>query len=199
VFVDPSGRRAGRMRRAGWLVAAGCVCSAATLGLVVTDRDSSAPWLSIPGVVGTDHHDRGAKAVGEPERTESGAPAADSPATTAARPPTGQGTEATTGTEVMAGPRSQESGSGAPADGKSTAAPSAGANGTAGSGTGEGTQTPAGRPSPSSSPDTGEEPATQPGSEAPAPDTSADPAPAESSSPGLIGGLVDAVSGLFGR
>ncbi|MER6690522.1 hypothetical protein ABT329_15525, partial [Streptomyces minutiscleroticus] len=49
VFVDPSGRRLSRMRRVGRLVAAGCVCAGATLGLAVTGGDSTAPWLRIPG------------------------------------------------------------------------------------------------------------------------------------------------------
>ncbi|WP_413755972.1 hypothetical protein [Streptomyces sp. MMBL 11-3] len=202
VFVDPSGRRAGRMRRVGWLVAAGCVCSAATLGLVVTDRDSTAPWLSIPGLLGTDDVNRGAEVAGEPERSGSGSPAADNPATTAARPPAWQEDVATTGAEAMTGPRPQKSGTGSAPDAKSSSAPAAEAEGTAGpedtgSASAGGTEASAGLPS--RSPDTAEEPATQPGSQAPEPETPAEPAPSESASTGLIGGLVDAVSGLFGR
>ncbi|MFE2640728.1 hypothetical protein ACFXKF_39435 [Streptomyces scopuliridis] len=49
VFVDSSGRRSRKLRRAGWVVAAACACYAMTLVVSVIGGNSSAPWLQIPG------------------------------------------------------------------------------------------------------------------------------------------------------
>ncbi|MEU1203587.1 hypothetical protein ABZ446_46390 [Streptomyces sp. NPDC005813] len=51
VFVDVSGRRRAWLRRMGWMVAASCVCFGATLAAVLSDADSAAPRLSLPGGV----------------------------------------------------------------------------------------------------------------------------------------------------
>ncbi|MFB6981804.1 hypothetical protein [Streptomyces scopuliridis] len=50
VFVDSSGRRSRKLRRAGWVVAAACACYAMTLVVSVIGGNSSAPWLQIPGL-----------------------------------------------------------------------------------------------------------------------------------------------------
>lgn len=51
VFVDESGRRSKKFRRAGWVVAVACACYAVMLGVAVIGGSSSAPWLQIPGLV----------------------------------------------------------------------------------------------------------------------------------------------------
>ncbi|MFE4059638.1 hypothetical protein ACFXP3_25675 [Streptomyces sp. NPDC059096] len=50
VFVDESGRRSKKLRRAGWVVAIACACYAATVVAALLGGDSSAPWLQIPGL-----------------------------------------------------------------------------------------------------------------------------------------------------
>lgn len=50
VFVDASGRRSKKFRRAGWILAAVCACYAVTLVVALMGGNSSAPWLNIPGV-----------------------------------------------------------------------------------------------------------------------------------------------------
>ncbi|MFJ2646289.1 hypothetical protein ACIO1C_06115 [Streptomyces sp. NPDC087420] len=50
VFVDASGRRGRKFRRAGWVVAIACACYAVMLGAAVIGGSSSAPWLQIPGL-----------------------------------------------------------------------------------------------------------------------------------------------------
>ncbi|MFF3487908.1 hypothetical protein ACFYXC_32185 [Streptomyces sp. NPDC002701] len=194
IFVDPSGRRAHRMRRVGWLVAAACVCSAATLGVVVADGNSTAPWLNIPGVLGSDDQARSTEVAPRPEPKASGAPDADGPSATATGPRAGT----TTGTEAMNGARPHGNGTAAPSGEPSSAAPSSRAGETASAPAG-GTEAAAGQPSGATSPEPAQEPSTTPGSAGPAPAETA-PAPSPSASQtGLVDGLVDAVSGLFGR
>ncbi|WP_243869655.1 hypothetical protein [Streptomyces liangshanensis] len=50
MFVDASGRRSKKFRRAGWVVAIACACYAVMLGAAVIGGSSSAPWLKIPGL-----------------------------------------------------------------------------------------------------------------------------------------------------
>ncbi|MFF1420594.1 hypothetical protein [Streptomyces sp. NPDC058280] len=50
VFVDASGRRSKKFRRAGWVVAIACACYAMTLVAALVGGNSSAPWLQIPGL-----------------------------------------------------------------------------------------------------------------------------------------------------
>ncbi|MFE3829743.1 hypothetical protein [Streptomyces sp. NPDC059092] len=50
VFVDESGRRSKKLRRAGWVVAIACACYATTVVAALLGGDSSAPWLQIPGL-----------------------------------------------------------------------------------------------------------------------------------------------------
>ncbi|MFE2939137.1 hypothetical protein ACFXKG_08765 [Streptomyces sp. NPDC059255] len=50
VFVDESGRRSKKLRRAGWVVAIACACYAVTVVAALVGGDSSAPWLQIPGL-----------------------------------------------------------------------------------------------------------------------------------------------------
>ncbi|MEW1722682.1 hypothetical protein [Streptomyces sp. NPDC093109] len=49
VFVDESGRRSKKLRRAGWVVAIACACYAMTVVAALVGGDSNAPWLPIPG------------------------------------------------------------------------------------------------------------------------------------------------------
>lgn len=49
VFVDESGRRSKTLRRFGWVIAAICVCFAATLVATVLGGNSSAPFLPLSG------------------------------------------------------------------------------------------------------------------------------------------------------
>jgi hypothetical protein len=48
VFVDASGRRSKRFRRAGWIVAIACACYAVTLVVAVIGGSSRVPLLNIP-------------------------------------------------------------------------------------------------------------------------------------------------------
>ncbi|MFI6704125.1 hypothetical protein ACIBJC_35205 [Streptomyces sp. NPDC050509] len=50
VFVDESGRRSKKLRRAGWVIAIACACYAVTVVAALVGGDSSAPWLQIPGL-----------------------------------------------------------------------------------------------------------------------------------------------------
>ncbi|MFI5757421.1 hypothetical protein [Streptomyces sp. NPDC051569] len=50
VFVDASGRRSKKFRRAGWAVSLACACFAATVVVSIIGGNSSAPWLQIPGL-----------------------------------------------------------------------------------------------------------------------------------------------------
>ncbi|MFJ2560814.1 MULTISPECIES: hypothetical protein [unclassified Streptomyces] len=50
VFVDESGRRSKKLRRAGWVIAIACACYAVTVVAALLGGDSSAPWLQIPGL-----------------------------------------------------------------------------------------------------------------------------------------------------
>ncbi len=59
VFVDSSGRRSRKLRRAGWVVAAACACYAMTLVVSVIGGNSSAPWLQIPGLADDGTPDNG--------------------------------------------------------------------------------------------------------------------------------------------
>ncbi|PSM38080.1 hypothetical protein C6Y14_39055 [Streptomyces dioscori] len=198
IFVDPSGRRASRMRRMGWLVAAGCVCSAATLGVAIADGNSTAPWLQIPGVLGGSSQNRSVDEAQQSQRPESGTPTADSPSSTAAgsliRQPS-----ADTAPEAMGGSPSKEKGSNT-----SAAEPTeAGASSKAGN-TGvvpaDEEEAVAAQPSRTASPDSAQEPTAAPSqADSTPPDTSAEPAPTETSSGGLLGGIGDIVTGLFGK
>ncbi|MFS8199789.1 hypothetical protein ACLVWQ_14020 [Streptomyces sp. CWNU-52B] len=200
VFVDPSGRRAGRMRRMGWLVVAGCVCSAATLGVAVTGGDSTAPWLHLPAVLGGDSQNRSADEALRPERQEPGARAADRPSATAAGSPVRKRADALAA-EPEAGRGRGDGGASASPGGPGDGSPSAPTNTTndTGSRPADDSGAVAGQPSPPASPGAGEEPTTEPSPATPAsPAPSAEPSPAGTSAPGLLDGLVDAVSGLFG-
>jgi hypothetical protein len=48
VFVDASGRRGKKFRRAGWIVAIACACYAVTLVAALIGGSSNAPWLNLP-------------------------------------------------------------------------------------------------------------------------------------------------------
>ncbi|MFJ2441165.1 MULTISPECIES: hypothetical protein [unclassified Streptomyces] len=50
VFVDETGRRSRKLRRAGWVVALACACYAVTVVAALIGGDSNAPWLPIPGL-----------------------------------------------------------------------------------------------------------------------------------------------------
>ncbi|MFJ2260903.1 hypothetical protein ACIOKD_21600 [Streptomyces sp. NPDC087844] len=195
IFVDPSGRRAGRMRRMGWLVAAGCVCCAATLGVAIADGNSTAPWLQIPGVLGGSNQNRSVDEARQPERQESGAPTADGPSSTAAgsaiRPPS-----ETTAAEAEAGSPSDEKGWDTSADKPSAASPSSKASnaGVVPADEGEAVAV-----QPGTSPDTAQEPTPTPTpADSTPPDTSAEPSPTGTPSGGLLDGIADIVTGLFG-
>ncbi|MFJ4923919.1 hypothetical protein [Streptomyces sp. NPDC088725] len=49
VFVDASGRRSKKLRRAGWVVTLACAGYAVTLAIALVGGSSSAPWLPLPG------------------------------------------------------------------------------------------------------------------------------------------------------
>ncbi|MFJ4832126.1 hypothetical protein ACIP79_19825 [Streptomyces sp. NPDC088747] len=199
IFVDPSGRRASRMRRMGWLVAAGCVCSVATLGVAVTDSNSTAPWLRIPGMPGSvGSQDRGADEAPRPGRQAPATPAADSPASTAPEAPQGRRTGTTTAADATTGPLPNGNGT-RTAPGNPAATPPSKANGTGTPPTGS-TETSAAQPNQTTPPATDGEATTPPGSATPSPpSTPAEPSPTETPAAGLLDGLVDAVSGLLGR
>ncbi|MFH8470463.1 hypothetical protein [Streptomyces sp. NPDC017991] len=196
IFVDPSGRRAGRMRRMGWLVAAGCVCSAATLGVAIADGNSTAPWLQIPGVLGGSGQNRSVDEARQPERRESGAPTADGPSSTAAgsaiRPPS-----ETPAAEARAGSSSGKEGWDTSAAKPSAASPSSKASnaGVVPADEGEAVAV-----QPGTSPDTAQEPTTPPSpADSTPPDTSPEPSPTGTPSGGLLDGIVGVVTGLFGK
>ncbi|MFI6340865.1 hypothetical protein [Streptomyces sp. NPDC050535] len=197
IFVDPSGRRASRIRRMGWLVAAGCVCSVATLGVAVTDSNSTAPWLRIPGMSGSAGQNRSAKEAPQPERQEPGTPTADDLSSTIAEPPNPRRTETTTAAEAMNDPRPDGNGTRTSPGSSSTTPPS-----TAGdiqTPLTDNTETAAGQPSQTTPPDTVQEPTAAPTSATPSsPSTPTEPAPTATPATGLLDGLVDAVSGLLG-
>ncbi|WP_329067725.1 hypothetical protein [Streptomyces sp. NBC_01429] len=50
VFVDESGRRSRKLRKAGWFVAVACACYAVTVVAALVGGNSDAPWLPIPGL-----------------------------------------------------------------------------------------------------------------------------------------------------
>ncbi|WP_328498078.1 hypothetical protein OHS59_39245 [Streptomyces sp. NBC_00414] len=198
VFVDPSGRRANGLRRMGWLVAVGCVCSAATLGLAVTGGNSTAPWLQIPGMLGGAGQNRSVDEAQRPEQQGSGAPAADNPSSTAAGAPTRKGT-GPTDTDVTTGSPTGKKGSNAAPGQSSDSSPSTRASDAASPPAG-GTEAVAGQPSGAASPDVIQEPTTAPSSADPTPpDSSTEPSPTGTPASGLLDGLADAVSGLFGK
>ncbi|MFC8662816.1 hypothetical protein [Streptomyces sp. NPDC057199] len=198
IFVDPSGRRAGRVRRMGWLVAAGCICSAATLGVAVTGGNSTAPWLHLPGMLGGDSQNRPTKVAEQPEQRGLGAPAADSPSSTAAGPPMRQQTE-TPPPDTRIGPRPDGNGTNTSSGKPLTAGTPSKAGGTEALPTGT-AEAAAGEPSRSASPDTAQKPTTSPSSAEPgSPGTSPEASPSETSSTGLLNGLVNTVSDLFGK
>ncbi|MEW2568552.1 hypothetical protein [Streptomyces sp. NPDC047070] len=198
IFVDPSGRRAGRMRRLGWLVAAGCVCSAATLGVAIADGNSTAPWLQIPGVLGDSFENRSLDEAPESQRPESGAPTADDPSSTAAGSPIRQPSN-DTAPEAMGGSPSGEKGSTASADEPSAAGASSKAGNT-GAAPADEEEAVAAQPGRTTSPDPAQEATTAPSpADSTAPDTSAEPSPTETSSGGLLDGIGDIVTGLFGK
>ncbi|MFD6287810.1 hypothetical protein [Streptomyces sp. NPDC060205] len=198
IFVDPSGRRAGRMRRMGWLVAAGCVCSAATLGVAIADNNSTAPWLQIPGVLGGDSQNRSVDEAQRSARPESGTPTAGSPSSTAAGSPVRQPSGDTV-PQVMGGSPSEEKGSNT-ADGEPTEAGPTSKAGNAGAVPADEEEAVATQPGRTTSPDPAQEPTTAPGQDdSTAPDASAEPSPTETSSGGLLDGIGDLVTGLFGK
>ncbi|MGC5568083.1 hypothetical protein ACPYPG_35300 [Streptomyces sp. FR-108] len=203
IFVDPSGRRAGRMRRMGWLVAAGCVCSAATLGIAIADGNSTAPWLQMPGVLGDSGQNRSVDEARRPERPESGAPTAAGPSSTAAGSPIRRPSE-DTAPEAMGGSPSGGTGSNSMAGERSVAGSSAKA-GNAGAASADEEEAAAvvAQPGRTASPDAAQEPTTAPsanGSTAPdTSDSSAEPSPSGTPSGGLLDGIADVVTGLFGK
>ncbi|MFD5632300.1 hypothetical protein [Streptomyces sp. NPDC127072] len=199
IFVDPSGRRAHRIRRMGWLVAAGCVCSVATLGVAVTDSNSTAPWLRIPGMPGSvGSQNRGADEAPRPGGQDPATPAADSPTSTAPEAPQGRRTGTTTAAEATTGPLPNGNGT-RTAPGNPAATPPSKANGTATPPTGS-TGTSAAQPNQTTPPATAGEATTAPGSATPSPpSTPAEPSPTETPATGLLDGLVDAISGLLGK
>ncbi|MEU3185970.1 hypothetical protein ABZ707_17465 [Streptomyces sp. NPDC006923] len=104
MFVDASGRRSKKFRRAGWVVALACACYAATVVAALMGGNSSAPWLQIPFA---DKQKPGADTVqvqpsatpGASAGTTPGAPAAgptptDSDGATASTPSAGATTDA---------------------------------------------------------------------------------------------------------
>ncbi|MEU9185596.1 hypothetical protein AB0D14_13765 [Streptomyces sp. NPDC048484] len=200
VFVDPSGRRANRMRRVGWLVAAACVVSAATLGVVVTNGNSAAPWLHLPGTVGSERQNRSANEAGQqPERKEPGAPAADGPSSTAAGSPIRPRSETSTSAKALSVPRPDANGTTASPGGPPTAAPSSNGSATepVPTDTGEAVTE---QPSRTTSPETPQEPTTAPSTvDPPSPTASAEPSPTGTPATGLLDGLVTAASGLLGK
>ncbi|MFE1795425.1 hypothetical protein ACFW9L_04590 [Streptomyces sp. NPDC059517] len=198
IFVDPSGRRASRMRRMGWLVAAGCVCSAATLGVAIADGNSTAPWLQIPGVLGGSSQNQSVDEVEQSQSPKSGAPTADSPSSTAAGSPIRQPSK-DTAPEAMGGSPSAEKGSTTSADEPSAAGASSKAGNT-GAVPADEEEAVAVQPSRTASPDSAQEPTTAPSTaDSTPPDTPAEPSPTETSSGGLLDGITDIVSGLFGK
>jgi hypothetical protein len=52
VFVDASGRRSKKFRRAGWVVAIACAVFAVTLVVSLMGGSSTTAWLNIPGAPG---------------------------------------------------------------------------------------------------------------------------------------------------
>ncbi|MFJ8938962.1 hypothetical protein ACIRL0_25110 [Streptomyces sp. NPDC102365] len=199
IFVDPSGRRAGRMRRMGWLVAAGCVCSAATLGVAIADGNSTAPWLQIPGVLGDSGQDRSVDEAQRPERPKSGAPTAAGPSSTAAGSPIRRPSE-DTAPEAMGGSPSVGTGSNSLAGEPSAAGSSAKAGNAGAASAEEEEEEVVAQPGRTASPDAAQEPTTAPSTaDSTAPDTSAEPSPSGTPSGGLLDGIADVVTGLFGK
>ncbi|MCX4231447.1 hypothetical protein [Streptomyces ortus] len=198
IFVDPSGRRAGRMRRMGWLVAAGCVCSAATLGIAIADGNSTAPWLQIPGVLGDSGQDLSVDEAQRSKRPTSGAPTAAGPSSTAAGSPIRRPSE-DTAPEAMGGSPSGGTGSNS-SSGEPSAAGSSAKAGDAGAASADPEEAVVAQPGRTASPDAAQEPTTAPSTAAStAPDTSAEPSPSGTPSGGLLDGIADVVTGLFGK
>lgn len=69
VFVDSSGRRSKKLRRAGWVVSIACACYAVAVISALVGGDSSAPWLRIPGLA---EEERADKVVVQPTPTAGG-------------------------------------------------------------------------------------------------------------------------------
>jgi len=76
VFVDESGQRGKKFRRAGWVLTAVCACYAVTLVVLLVGGSSSAPWLQIPGLA----------PAKEPDRVEIQQPVSSGTATVGVRP-----------------------------------------------------------------------------------------------------------------
>ncbi|MEV7143444.1 hypothetical protein [Streptomyces tauricus] len=197
VFVDPSGRRASRMRRMGWLVAAGCVCSAATLGVAVAGGNSTAPWLQIPGMLGGAGQNRSVEEVRKPVQQGPVSPSADNPSPADVGSPLREGT-GTTAAGTTDGRASDKKDTDSSTDEASAAGPSAGASG-AGSVPAGDTETVAGQPGEATPTGTAQAPTTAPSTADPTPPASStEPSPTGTPSTGLLDGLADAVSDLFG-
>ncbi|MGN9817682.1 hypothetical protein ACTMUQ_20365 [Streptomyces sp. SD11] len=197
VFVDPSGRRASRMRRMGWLVAAGCVCSAATLGVAVAGGNSTAPWLQIPGMLGGAGQNRSVEEVRKPVQQGPVSPSADNPSPADVGSPLREGA-GTTAAGTTDGRASDKKDTDSLTDEASAAGPSAGASG-AGSVPAGDTETVAGQPGEASPTGTAQAPTAAPSAADPTPPASStEPSPTGTPSTGLLDGLADAVSDLFG-
>ncbi|WP_051765270.1 hypothetical protein [Streptomyces sp. NRRL F-5135] len=170
VFVDASGRRSKKFRRAGWVITLACAGYAMTVIGTLLGGNSSAPWLPIPGLA----EEKGRSETVEIQPTPtvgaslSGAPGAPDASPSATDPAAGGeiARESTGG--VTPGPdRQPDPGAGGPTapdapppgegeekPGSDTSPPPGGDPDTGPGGTGDGDPSPP--PSPSNSPDPGE-------------------------------------------
>ncbi|MEV7088755.1 hypothetical protein AB0O07_23195 [Streptomyces sp. NPDC093085] len=87
VFVDESGRRSKKLRRAGWVVAAACACYAVTVVAALVGGDSSAPWLPIPGLADKKNPDTVQIQPAPSESPSAGGPSGDPSASPSATDP----------------------------------------------------------------------------------------------------------------
>ena len=116
VFVDSSGRRSKKLRRAGWAVSLACACYAMAVIAALVGGNSSAPWLRIPGVAEKESAD---KVVVQPTPTV-GATTSATPGATGVTP---SPTDANGAVTVR-----QPSGSGSGGSGGATGKPGTGAS-----------------------------------------------------------------------
>ncbi|MFF3177503.1 hypothetical protein ACFVQ0_33360 [Streptomyces sp. NPDC057900] len=176
VFVDESGRRSKTFRRFGWVIAAVCVCFAATLVGTVLGGNSSAPFLPLSG---QEEHRNADEVQVPPSAPVGSADASASPGATAGTSPSAP----------MAGnsapvPPGSSAAAGSPAAGTGPSAPPAvvpvgdrSAATTGGGGTASSAGTPASTPPAADTGAPPAEPETEPS------DTTTTPPPAESADP----------------
>ncbi len=164
VFVDESGRRSKKFRRAGWVLAAVCACYAVTLVTALVGGSSTAPWL--PGISQFAESKKKEKVEVEPAPSES-VSAGDAPAYRPGAPAPTDSTGAVlpqrpSGTASSGAPKGVPAARGAKASAPAAAKPSSGG----------GVPAPGGGPSPTSSPGGGDpvpEPVASPVDPSPSP------------------------------